>query len=176
MTEEKDGRIATLAAAPVKHGEARMPDYHGHRTLIDGTCVPLTKNEANAIFKVVEAAKDMRARDMPTARDALAALIRVEARLRDLGWWQGGVLRVKRGDECAVAQTGSTGIWCGRLDDEGKYVHFGDSVASPRNCWLKPLADLTDDEREWMDQCDKREAEACAAMLDRYAAGGSEHG
>lgn len=152
-----------------------MSDYHGHKTLIDGTCVPLTKDEANAIFKAEEAAKEMRAGDMPTARDTLAAMIRAEARLRDLGWWQGGGLRVKRGDECAVAQTGSTGIWRGRIDSEGKYVLFGDSVALPRNCWLKPLADLTDDERAWMDQCDKREAEAYAAMLDRYAAGGADH-
>ena len=153
-----------------------MSEFHGHKTLIDGTCVPLTKDEASAIFKAAEAAQKMRADDMPTAQDALATMIRAEERLHDLGWWRGGGLRVNRGEECAVAQTGSTGIWRGRLDSESKYVHFGDSVASPRNCWLKPLADLTDGEREWMDQCDMREAEAYAAMLDRYAAGGSEHG
>lgn len=146
-----------------------MPEYQGHKTLIDGSHVPLTKDEAGAIMKAIKDADDKRARNMPTARDALTALVAAEQRMEDLGWWKGPGLRIKRGDECAVAETGSTGMWRGRLDIEGKYVHFGDSVSDPRKCWLKPLADLTDEERAWMDECDKREAEAYTAMLNRYA-------
>jgi len=144
-------------------------NYHGHKTMADGTHVALSEEEAAAIWKAVEESTSRRAREMPTAQDALRVLIAAQTRLNDLGWWKGIGLRVKRGDECAVAETGSTGMWRGRLDVEGKYVHYGDCVSDPRKCWLKPLADLTDEERAWMDECDRREAEAYSAMLDRYA-------
>lgn len=142
-------------------------EYYGHKTMTDGSHVPLTKDEADSIWRAVEDAEVKRAQEMPTARDALATLIHAEQRMKELGWWKGGGLGVRPGDECAVAQTGSTGLWRGRLDAERKYVHFGDSVAHPRDLWLKPLADLSDDERAWMDECDRREAEAYGAMLDR---------
>ena len=145
------------------------PKYHGHKTMADGSHVPLTEGEADAIWKDIEEADARRAQDMPTAHDALRVMIAARHRLQELGWWEGGGLRVKRGDECAVAQTGSTGMWRGRLDSERKYVHYGDSASVPHGCWLKPLADLADDERAWMEECDRREAEAYAAMIDRYA-------
>lgn len=151
-----------------------MSEYHGHKTLIDGSHVPLSKEEAEALWAAVEDERTKRNAAMPTAKDALSALIDAETRLRDLGWSRGGGLRVRTGDECAVSEMGSTGMWRGRLDDEGKYVHYGDCVSSRQKCFLKPLADLTPDERAWMEECDKREAEAYSAMLDRYAAMYSE--
>ena len=126
--------------------EAR-PEYHGHKTMLDGSHVPLTEDEADALWQHVEDVKAQEALDMPTAQDALRMLIRAESRLKDLGWWKGGGLRVKRGDECAVAETGSTGMWRGWVDQERKYVHYADCVADPQRCWLKPLSDLTEDER-----------------------------
>lgn len=141
--------------------------YHGHKTMLDGSHVPLTNNEAAAIMQAVETAGAERAQKMPTARNALHALIEAEQRMKELGWWLGGGLRVRPGDECAVAETGSTGMWRGSLDAERKYVHYGDYVTDPRKCWLKPIGDLTDDERAWMVKCDRREAEAHAAMVDR---------
>jgi hypothetical protein len=144
-----------------------MGEYHGHKTLIDGTHVPLTSDEAEALWKAVEAEKVRREETMPTARDALGMLIQAQQRLNELGWWLGGGLRVRRGDECAVAQTGSTGMWTGHVDDE--YVTFADSVSKPRDVWLKPLADLTDDERQHMDECNRREAIAFEADMKRYA-------
>jgi len=146
--------------------------YHGHKTMIDGTHVALSKDEAEAIWKAIDEADAKRAQEMPTAQDALRVMIAARHRLQELGWWKGGGLRVKRGDECAVAETGSTGMWRGRLDAEGKYIHHGDYVSDPRKCWLKPLADLTEDERAWMVECDRREAEAYSAMLDRLGDGG----
>ncbi len=146
-----------------------MDKYHGHKTLIDGTHVPLTEDEADAIWKAVDAAKVKRDQEMPTAQDALRALIEAQQRLQELGWRLGGGLRVKRGDECAVAETGSTGIWRGHLDADGKYVQYCDCVSDPRKCWLKPLADLSDEERAHMETCDEREAEAYTAMIDRWA-------
>lgn len=146
-----------------------MSAYHGHKTLIDGSHVPLTKDEAEGLWKMVEEMRAKRAETMPTAEDALSQLIAAKERLNELGWWEGG-LRVRAGDECAVAQTGSTGMWKGWVDEERKYVHHGDSVNSPRDVWLKPLAELTVDERAHMDACDKNEAEAYAAEMGRYAA------
>ena len=140
----------------------------GHKTMIDGTHLPLTEDEANAIWHGIEKATAARAEAMPTARDVLRSMIQAETRMRELGWALGGGLKVRRGDECAVMQPGSTGMWRGRVDAEGKYVHFGDSVADPKACWLKPLADLTTEERTYMEECDLREAEAYRAMLPRY--------
>lgn len=154
-----------------------VKDYHGHMTMADGSHVPLTKEDAEALWAAVEAEKARRANDMPTAQDALRALISAEQRLRELGWARGGGLRVNRGDKCAVAEQGSTGIWKGWLDSDGKYVHYGDCASDPRKTFLKPLADLTDDEHAHMAECDRREAEAHSAMIERFAAlsqGGGE--
>ncbi len=146
-----------------------MGEYHGHRTMPDGSHEPLTQAEAEALWKSVEDAKAARAVAMPTAKDALTSIIEAEQRLSELGWRKGGGLRVKRGDECAVAQSGSTGLWHGRVDAKGEYVHYCDSVSKPRDAWLKPLADLSNEERTWMEECDRREAEAYRSVLDRLA-------
>jgi hypothetical protein len=151
--------------------------YYGSASLTNGTRVSLTEEQAKALWQMAEDAKAKRASAMPTAQDALRALISAEERLRELGWSRGGGLRVRRGDECAVAEQGSTGMWKGRFDEDGKYVHFGDCVADPRKTFLKPLVDLTDDERSHMGECDRREAEAHTAMIERFAAlsqGGGE--
>jgi len=144
-----------------------MTEYHGHKTMADGTTVPLTKQEAKTIWEGAQAAREKLVRDMPTAKDALTSINAAHSRMNELGWWLGGGLHVRRGDECAIAQSGSTGIWRGRVDAEGRYVHFGDCAASPQKCWLKPISDLTPEELSWMNECDQREAEAYSAMLDR---------
>lgn len=144
--------------------------YYGHKTLIDGSHVPLSRDEADALWQRVEEAKAKRAEEMPTAQDALRVLIAAQERMKELGWWQGGGLRVKPGDDCAVAETGSTGMWRGHLDKDRQYVHYCDCVSDPRKCWLKPLDELTADERAHVETCDRNEAEAYEAMLDRYAA------
>jgi hypothetical protein len=153
-----------------------MAGYHGRKTLIDGSHVPLTSEEAEALWKSVEAAKQKRAETMPRVQDALSAMLDAKQRMQELGWWQGGGLRVRRGDQCAVAEFGSTGIWSGWVDDEGKYVHYCDSVTDKRRAWLKPLAELTDDERARMKECDEREALAFRAELDRLTPEDSSHG
>jgi hypothetical protein len=139
----------------------------GHKTLIDGTHVPLSEDEAEAIWKAVEHEKAHRAKTMPTTQDALRTLIQAQQRLNELGWWEGGGLRVKRGADCAVAQTGSTGMWTGHFGDE--WVTYCDCVSKPRDVWMKPLDALTDDEREHLQKCDQREAVAFDAEMKRYA-------
>ena len=147
-----------------------MSGYHGHKTLVDGSHVPLTEDEAKMLWEAAEAARAKRTADMPSAQDALSQMITAKQRLNELGWWQGGGLRVRPGDECAVAESGSTGMWRGWVDADGKYVQYGDSVTDRRKAWLKPLADLTDDERRHMEECDKREAQSHEAEVGRYAA------
>lgn len=144
-----------------------MPEYYGHKTMIDGSHVPLTEDEAKSLWDSAMAAKAKRAETMPGVRDALGAMLDAKQRMQELGWWQGFGLKVRAGGECAVAESGSTGIWKGWIDADGKYLHYADCVTNPRKAWLKPLADLTDDERAYMEQCDKREAEAYAAMFSR---------
>lgn len=147
-----------------------MSQYTGHKTMADGTTVPLSGEEAKALWDAALDAREKRAQDMPHARDALSMINSAQSRMNDLGWWLGGGLRVGRGAECAVAQSGSTGMWRGRLDTEGKYVHFGDCVSEPRRCWLKPIDDLTDEEKSWMEECDRREAEAYSTTINTLAA------
>lgn len=141
--------------------------YHGHVTMTDGTRVPLTEDAAKEIWAEIEAEEVQRAKRLPTARSCLEAISDAAVRLGDLGWSKGGGLRVRRGDECAVAQPGSSGMWSGRVDANGRFVVFGGCVAKPQDVWLKPLADLTDDERQWMEECDRNAAEALSAWLDR---------
>lgn len=143
--------------------------YHGHKTRADGTRSSLTSDEAEALFKAAEATRAERDAAMPTAKDALTTISSAQSRMNELGWRLGFGLRVSPGDECAVAQSGSTGMWRGRVDDDGEFVHFCDSVSRPRTCWLKPLADLNPEELAWMNECDRREAEAYSAMVDRMA-------
>jgi hypothetical protein len=145
------------------------PKYHGHKTLIDGTHVPLTEDEAKALWDAAMAHKAKRAETMPTVQEALSAFLEAKQRMQELGWWQGGGLKLSPGDECAVAEFGSTGIWTGWIDADGKYVHYCDCVTSRQKSWLKPLADLTPDERAHMEQCDQRERIAYSAMTDRLA-------
>lgn len=63
-----------------------MSDYHGHATLEDGTHVPLTKDEADALSEASEEAAAKSAADMPETRDALRVMQRGLSRLRELGW------------------------------------------------------------------------------------------
>lgn len=140
-------------------------DIVGHKTMIDGSHEPLRRAEAEAIWKQVEERQAKRAADMPTVEVVLSIMLEAKQRMNELGWWQGLGLRLRPGDQCAVAEFGSTGIWSGWIDDDGKYVHYCDCVTDPRKAWLKPLAYLSEDERAHMQACDKREAEAYAAQF-----------
>lgn len=136
-----------------------MSDYHGHLTHKDGSHTPLSKEDAEALWKGFEEEDAKRAKEMPDAWDATRQIIRAQERLRKLGWSLGGGFKIKAGDECAVMEAGSTGMWTGWLDDERKYVHYCDGVSAPRKVWLKPLGDLTDAERAKLAEGDKDAAE-----------------
>lgn len=139
-------------------------DYHGHVTMNNGTHKVLTDDEAKAIWQSAERAAEDRAKLMPTSDDAMRAILDAQQRMGALGWRKGlGLTGVKRGDVCAIREDGSTGIWSGWIDQEGKYAHYCDGVSELRKVWIKPTADLTDDEFIKMQECDEAEAEFAEA-------------
>ena len=142
--------------------------YYGHATLEDGSHVPLTAEDAKALWEAAERSADDRAALMPTSDAAMRVISDAHQRMNDLGWWKGGGLRVRRGDECAVREDTSTGIWSGWLDQDGEYVHYCDSVSAPRKVWLKPITDLTEDERERMAECDASERKWRDRMIQSF--------
>jgi len=147
-----------------------MSDYHGHMTHKDGSHTYLSKEEVDDLVASFEKHNAEMASLMPQAWDALGVIGRATERLRKLGWRKGGGLAVRKGDECAVIQIGSTGMWSGWLDDDRKYVHYSGCVSSPEKVWLKPLAELTEEERAYMAYCDKDSAEYMEGEFSRWSA------
>ena len=146
-----------------------MSEYHGHMTHKDGSHTALSKEEDAALWASFEKRDAEMAALMPQAWDALGSIIRAEERLRNLGWRKGGGLAVKKGDECAVIEFGSTGMWSGWLDDERKFVHYSGCASSPQKVWLKPLSELTEEERAHMAYCDKDSAEYMEGEFARWS-------
>lgn len=144
-----------------------MSEYHGHMTMKDGSHEPMTKEMAQALWDASERSAEYRARLMPTSDDAMRVILDAQQRMRALGWRKGlGFLSgVKRGEECAVREDGSTGIWSGWIDQDGTYVNYCDCVTDPRKVWLKPLSDLSEDERAKMAECDKDDREFHDRMI-----------
>lgn len=83
-----------------ERGEYRFPVYRHE---------PLTRAEADAIWKEVEKAKKHRAEKMPDDRAALLAMHEAFTRLKELGW-QEAMYCPKDGSEFDAIEAGSTGI------------------------------------------------------------------
>lgn len=133
-----------------------MSDYHGHMTMKDGSHEPLTKEMAQELWDAFERDAEERARLMPTSDDAMRVILDAQQRMKALGRRKGlGIIGVRCGDKCAVREDGSTGIWSGWVDANGKYVNYCDGVSDPRKVWLKPIEDLTEDECVKMAECDE---------------------
>jgi hypothetical protein len=148
-----------------------MSEYKGHVTMTDGSHMALSEEEAKALWEMSERSAEDRARLMPTSDDAMQAILDAHQRMKALGWRKGiGIIGVKRGDECAVREDGSTGIWSGWVDEDGKYAHYCDCVSRPSKVWLKPLAELTEDERTKMAECDKSDREFNDRMVQSLIA------
>lgn len=82
-------------------------DIVGHATMTDGSHVPLTRAEADALWETAKAAQAKRAADMPTDIDALHALHDAFVRLRELGWRE-AKYAPKDGRELEVIEPGSS--------------------------------------------------------------------
>lgn len=142
----------------------------GHKTMIDGSHLPLHKSEADAIWAQIEKAQAKRQSDMPTSHDALRMMIDAKERMSDLGWRE-AIYCPKDGTDFAVCQVGSTGMWRGRY--VGKWpdghIQTGSSASRPEGHFWKSLDALTDEERAHMTRCDADMATMMQAEADRWA-------
>lgn len=143
-----------------------MSDFkHGWKTMLDGTRVPLTEQEADGLWRRMQDAEERRAAAYPTTRDALKAHLDADQRMRDLGWSK-TIIGLSEGEEIAVAEWGSTGIFRGFWSKP--YLHYADCVASSGKHFIKRMADLTDDEREHMDRCTEDTKRLIDAETERF--------
>lgn len=139
----------------------------GHKTMADGTHIPLRHREASEIWAQVETAKARRLELMPDSMVALSLMHDALIRLEDEGWRKGPYCP-KDGSEFAVIQHGSTGIfsafYSGKWPDG--YVICCDFVHHPDGLLWKQIADLSDAERAKMAEC----MEVDGVMRDREIA------
>jgi hypothetical protein len=122
----------------------------GWKTMLNGSRVPVTEDEAEDLWKCVEEGQKRRAERYPETLDALTAFIDADQRLTDLGWKKYS-FGLEEGVELAVIEKGSTGIFEGFW--QKPYFHYADYVASVGKVLWKPVADLTASERARMDKC-----------------------
>lgn len=141
-------------------------EYFGHITHVDGSHSALTKDAAAALWDAAERSRALRAETMPTTDAALSAVSSAKERLRELGWREAQYCP-KAGEEFAVIEWGCTGIFPAVYDGQwptGSLLYC-DSFHHPHGCMFKPLAALTDAERQLMNDCVERDR----IMSDREA-------
>lgn len=143
----------------------------GHKTMADGTRVPLYKDEADELMARIAEADEQRVASMPTTRDALRATLDAVQRLKELGWRE-AIYCPKSGNPFAVCQVGSTGIWTGhyRGDWPDGYVMYADCASRPDGMFWKPLDRLTPDEDDLRKNCERD----VAILIERAARTGGQ--
>lgn len=101
-----------------------------------------------------------------TTADALCVLSSAKERLRELGWREGQYCP-KGGEEFAVIEWGCSGIFPAVYHGEwpNGSLLYCDSFNHPHGCMFKPIANLTDAERQKMNECIDRDR----VMSDREA-------
>lgn len=117
-------------------GEGGVSEYHGHMTLEDGSHVPLTAEQAEALWTAAEEAQAARAAAMPTEADALQQFFSALTRLEDFGWRDPCYLH--HAGECDMIELGSTGIHRGAYSGDwpGGAWFYRDEIdtANPALC------------------------------------------
>ncbi len=123
----------------------------GWKTMLDGSRIPMSEDEASNLWNIVEQKQAEQAAAYPTTHSALRAYIDADERMRDLGW-RSTIFDLEDGDEVAVAERGSTGIF--RAVWVKPYLHYHDCVSNMGKHFVKRVADLTEDEAETMARCE----------------------
>jgi hypothetical protein len=143
-----------------------MSEYRGHKTMPDGSHVPLSPAEAKDIWEAVEKNTARKAEMMPTSKEAISLMFDAFDRLRTLGW-RGGAYCPKDGTPFAAIQHGSTGIFTGSFNGEWPYdfAYIEDEGTHPHGFIWKPLDQLTD----WEEEQRKKSQADTEAYLDRMA-------
>ena len=140
-------------------------DIVGHITMGDGSRVPLTRAEGDAIMKQVEANEARKSEQMPTSKEAVATMYDAYDRLRQLGWNPGSYCP-KDGTRFAIIEHGSTGVFTGSYFGEwpSGYVIAEDCVLRPGGLLWKPIEKLT----EWEENARQQAAEDTRQYIKRY--------
>ena len=123
----------------------------GWKTMLDGSRIPMSEDEASNLWNIVEQKQAEQAAAYPTTHSALRAYIDADERMRDLGW-RSTIFDLEDGDEVAVAERGSTGIF--RAVWVKPYLHYQDCVSNMGKHFVKRVDDLTEDEAETMARCE----------------------
>lgn len=141
-----------------------MEEYHGHKTLADGTHVPLSSQEASEIWQQIEANKARREATMPSTEAALATMFDAFDRLRELGW-RGGAYCPKDGSPFAAICHGSTGIFTGSYCGDWPDGHglIEDGSTHPDGFLWKAIDDLT----EWEEAARQRSMVSHEQYMER---------
>lgn len=87
----------------------------GHKTMADGSHVPLLKSEADALWAQVEADDARRREMMPDEQSAINLLFDAQTRLKEFGWKE-PVYAPKDGSPLDIIELGSTGIHRGHYE------------------------------------------------------------
>lgn len=115
--------------------------YHGHMTMEDGSHVPLTADEAKALWDGIMEAKAAREKAMPTENDALGQFFAAASRLADFGWRN--PIYMTGAGECDMIEIGSAGIHRGAYSGEHPDGHwwYRDEIDTARPYLCKAVAE-----------------------------------
>lgn len=109
-------------------------DVVGHKTMRDGSHVPLLRQEADALMAECDRKEAKRAADMPDEQSAIDAMFQAWLRLKELGWKE-AIYCPKDGTVFTVIEPGSTGIFdChyeGQWPDGSWWLHDPDDGLCP---------------------------------------------
>lgn len=87
-----------------------MSGYHGHMTMADGSHVPLTSEQAKALWDQCERAKEARQLRLPDEDTCRKAMFDAYDRLKEFGWRE-AIYCPKDGTHFDAIEAGSTGIF-----------------------------------------------------------------
>jgi hypothetical protein len=95
----------------------------GHKTMEDGSHIPLRHSEAVSLWDQAMAAKARRESAMPTEQDAINAMFAAYLRLKELDW-NDAIYCPKDGSPFDVVEAGSTGIFTCRYEGDWPDGHW----------------------------------------------------
>ena len=114
------GKFCDARQAIPKHGYCNLAGcpnaiIAGHKTMQDGSRVPIRRFEADEIFAAIEARDKRLAEEMPDEQAALLVMCAAHERLRKLGWAD-AIYCPKDGSLFDVIEAGSTGVQTAHYD------------------------------------------------------------
>lgn len=108
--------------------------FGGHMTMADGSHVPLSAEQAKAIWDESERHRAERAARLPDEKSAISAMFDAYDRLRELGWSE-ACYCPKDGSGFQVIEPGSTGVHHAHYDGQWPkgtwWIHDTDGDLSP---------------------------------------------